>query len=655
MDNNKNTDNISNSDGQSIHHVQDNPLTNMDNENTDIYADEIVPKDAQNMSIEEELDLALPEKFDSGSSSKKPMLILIGMLLITLLVGAGALYYFVFNTTDKEESLVELNRPSKINKLIADIIRNNPSAFFDENLNSGSNYSFGEPLDELPQGLTNPIEESKIPVPKINPSSEIGMFDSPFLVPDLNVYNYRFTSTTVTPGDAADNCDYYTIDETETYQYTEFFDTDRTYYKSESFDSNNDLFSYELGRYGNSENEYINYKGGSFAAKNLFTVYPGFSNDYLYLPESYPVSNPDSYPTSYPEQELIDMFGYNAEIIDYFELDGTVYYKISTSRPITCNPYALDTLDHVLITIYTVNSDNFELIEIEEYLDYIHESSLLERTDITHYRDKVILDAVASEFEFGYDAEMIEVNYRDYVYNPNTEFTAVQGHLLQTEQTLLYPDSSRFEPLYIFGKDFPERVENERYYTLQEFYSDTDHGQSDYLNMYEYRQARPTLEITSWEEEAEYDYYSYINAEVYPADRTIDDIFAQKTEYLNGSFVIQDVPLFIDGATVFAKQLLIDYTATYPFPISYPDSYVVSYPISEPYSYPTGYSYLYQNSYLAFTDSVTGEIYVLNNYNFNDDYMLNVDYFLTRSSDADYQQYLESLRHTFEHSYYCGM
>jgi hypothetical protein len=577
---------------------------------------------------------------DMLRDNQKVYLIFAGVAVISI----GIATAFIFNKVD-EEADDEIVSAQEEQRILTEIIRNNPSVLIEdevtEDVTDSTSSGKQQPAVEQPSNPSDPSDRATVPVPEIPETGPIGDIYDDLISPDINVYNYRHTTIVTEPGLAANVCPvlYYVPDDTTVSEYYEYFDLNRSYYKDE-ITQDGELSYYNLSKYGNTESEYLTYQGGTIAAKLLFDIDPNYSNEWQMEPVSYP-SYPDSYPVSYPEPNILDFFGPNAAITDMEEIDGVIYYDVTSYYYSSCYFYDDNTPQRKFITIYKVDSRDYSIVERKRFIDVIHESTLISTTTTESERDKVNYEQVAEHFSFNYEADILDVNYRDYIYDADVEFAMDMNYLDENNQDLIFPDLDQHQLMYIYGKEFPEKVVNDNYYYTREFYANTERGEQEYLDtMYYYRQ-RPLIGMGF----DTYSDYEYNSIAIYDQNMSLDEIIALKSSYnFNSNTEYIDTQVNINGTYRPAKEIKITYYVTYPYPISYPVSYMVSYPvsypasygISYPVSYPDGYTYAYTTTHLVFYND--DQVVTMTNYGYSDEYLLNQNYTAAQLGEPAFEQ-----------------
>lgn len=468
---------------------------------------------------------------------------------------------YVSRPGDDRESVVE---EAERNEILSEITRNNPKTSIQD--------SFSNIVNQVPdqinsdQGLIDQIQterinngspsnNSPIPTPQVDSNGVVSnIIPAELAAPDLNVYNYRYTKTDVTKGARANECtsvggygyggwgysiynfpsnpgDKYTI---EDYAY---FDQNRSYYRNETRLDDGELVSYNLGRYGSQENEYLEFMDGEFAVRQIFNVYENFSNDYRLNPQSYGVTSyANEVPTSYGEDiTLYDVyFGPDATITDIFEEDGTEFYEIISQYNIDCISDNNYLGEYSYITVYKVNASNFEIVENSRYYNEISDENLVRRSSTINVREKLTLAEIQNEFTFDLTDEITEVNYREYEFDADERLNQLTEYYTQLDNEIIFPVGFNPDYVSIFGRDVPNAVENSRYYLERDFYSSSNFGEKRYNDIITSHNSNPKVGMRLGKVSDGYDYiHIFMNDSIGIEERidnlTKNNIFAVST------------------------------------------------------------------------------------------------------------------------------
>lgn len=491
----------------------------------------------------------------------------------------------------------QITDESEKKEILANVLKNNSvEALTDSNdelnkVNTGVN-----PTDPNTQNNSPSTINSRLaPITDINPENPT---ENPLasLIPLIpSDYSYRYTKTEYEKGDAATKCFY---EDTSFPQYTseyyEFFSNSGIYTKR--FSENSDgLIDYSITRYDTNISDRLVYKGGDYAVRL------NYSNNYYYIPSSYPVV---SYPASYSVNSgqvdnLIERyFGYGAEVLGTEEDDGVEYYIVKRSY----EAWSCDADKIIYLT--WINADNFQIEKYETYLDdETSEDNLVSRTETSVETKKINFGEVESLFSFEYSVNIRELDTENYPQtSENQRLTALNTYLNENNIKLLSIASFRNDYSYApLGRYFPSGWD---YSVDPNFYPVGDHGQLLYdLAVYGSNTKRlPKTEVYSYLYRGNYyGYYDYNNSA--SANENIYSISTEDEKIINANFSgdiqddleTQDIKLKVKtksgntvevNAAVYQKKQYDHHTTSI---VSYPTSYglkPVSYPASYPASYP---------------------------------------------------------------------
>lgn len=580
------------------------------------------------------------------------------VMVAIVIVSVGGAYLLSQGSRQTQEPIATEDEKQEI---LTEIIKNNPKGVITEentarnshlsnvgyqdrtsSASSSSSSSASEDNDEpeLEDILENtPEEQAPIPTPYVPEVGDIEDLDpSDVAAPDIDVYNYRYSKVTTYGGPALESCptqkDQWVNNSNEAVTagnivtYYEYFDANRSFYKSIEQEVDGNVTNYYLGRYGTNDNDYIYFLNGDFAVRHLFDLPENFDNGSRFVPTSYsqevPTSyTPDSYvPESYPsEQENLEIdtgsyFGKNPVVLEIYEKDGENYIVISAGTLIHCsaeNPSVPAT------RIYHVRESDYQIVEQYTYLNGVTSANLLTSRSIEAERDKVAYSQIENIFQFEYENQVREVDYRGYEYNPELRASVIADYLKQGNVPFVGVDDPAFRLVYLSGRMLPEKVENEHFRYVREFYPSTLAGQTEYDNLMEMLAERPVVTYTLAADSAPGWYKKlYANASVHQdmekstlisklESSKVSEIVGQETFYPavlytgSNSQVLTEAVLFtlawqnnpavsyVEPISYFGNENPV--YPSYPLPASYPDSYPEG---------ATSYPYPY-------IDSVTGE------------------------------------------------
>ncbi|KXK26097.1 MAG: hypothetical protein TR69_WS6001001391, partial [candidate division WS6 bacterium OLB20] len=410
-------------------------------------------------------------------------------------------------------------------QILTEIIRNNPEGII--TVAGSSAQSITEEITEeetrtpgrvvsginrIAEDTTSPISKTKIPAPDEYSTGEIDPVDDGDIVaPDLSLYNYRYSSTTVVPGAALDVCNYYGYDAPRRSEYYEYFDPTHAYYLN--IDTvEGELDQYHLGLYGNDVNEVYVYEDGQFGVRYQYDIDPGFSIAYEPVyPDSAPDSGPDSYsgPASYPDSYTVwDYFGYNADVIDRIVTGDKTYFIVESSYSSYCDSSEYGR--HEFITRFKVDADSFQIVERSIYLDQVRADNLLFTELVTTETRTVTHDDVAAQFGFS-RAPVRTLDYRGYVWDGDAVATAVADKLEQMQVTLLLPADDDIQLWGATGSGLYDSVRGTDYHYERAFYPETPLGQAKYDRVQEHLKNTPLISIYGYNDS----YYGFLEIDTY--------------------------------------------------------------------------------------------------------------------------------------------
>jgi hypothetical protein len=561
-----------------------------------------------------------------------------GVLLFAIIC-AAAVWYFQESERDRDEQIFSDEETLEI---LSGVIENNPQGIlseYDERAGStlGTSVYSGDPAEDesiVPLDPNSPTSSSPIPSPVVPEVGDVMPAEEAIVPPDLDVYNYRHTETDYQPGPAYGQCygtqwaPVYSVED-----YYEYFDLDRSYYKYESTNKEtNRLIYYSLGKYGSDINEYYAFRGGDFAARILHDIDPGFSNEWRMDPVSYPG---EGMPIS---DRVKWYFGSDAQITDIFEVDGVLYYEVTATSLWNCYGG-----DHSTIWIYTVRADSLAVERKRGFLDSLESLSNL-ISDMTVTRDirKVYLDEVEDDFVFEKVSEVVDVDYASYEYDADAEYARFVSHLESNGYNLVIPPLDRFDILSLYGKDLPERVENERYYLERSFYPEDGEGQDSYEQVIANRINMPLVSTGFTEDEP----YGWFAVGLYSKFNGVEDLLEKKTKYTDSwNLSWSVVSIDVGDNDIIADKISVRHEVWFSSPISYPVSMPVSYPVTMPTSYGTWYIYPFYWTLLGFR--YMDYPYVIENYGLTDTYLEGISYDHVEAGDIDQGEFSEALEWYF--------
>ncbi len=439
--------------------------------------------------------------------------------IVTISIGAALIF-----SRNQSETAPPVATEEEEQEILTEIIKNNPKAVITDDstakkshLNSGpsknssstskstssaSNNSDSEENQPTLEDLINesPEEQPPIPTPFVSESGEIEPLQPGDVVaPDIKVYNYRYTKVVSAKGPAIDRCAYQqhtlgyynglnTMDwPSVTEVYYEYFDAERSFYKSVEQDGDGDIYNYYLGRYGKNIHEYYHYAGGEFAARNMFKPDPNFDNGASLEPSSYTdsVSVPTSYNDAAQEEvelETYSYFGYNPVVLNIYQDGDETFILISADVYISCDE---NNTSVPAIRRYLVRQSDYQIVEQSTYLYEVADQNLVTSRNIQAERRKVNFDQISNEFTFGAesytaDTEVVDIDYQNYEFNAENRANQIAGYLQEQQLPVTSMWDQRFDWEYFTGRLLPEVVPNENYRYNRSFYAAEDKGQVRY-------------------------------------------------------------------------------------------------------------------------------------------------------------------------------
>lgn len=553
-----------------------------------------------------------------GAFFSKPRNVYItyGVVAVTLVGIVGAIFWSVFNTDPAPSDVESLSDEDK-KVIISKILENNPKGLIDieyadseketSSVKAGSSVASSTTADGRAIDKSNPATNAPIPAPVITGNGDVDPMPVGVIVPDPMLYNYRITEVNTTVGEGAALCGLGMYEEVEpglasSSEYSEFFDDTHMYYKYFSNGYDGILDVAYLTKYGNDVSDYYIYKNGDFAVRHMNDIDENFEvNDYYPFSYNKPESYPDSYQVLEQAQYLEYMYG-SLEFVDSFEENGHQYYILQGVNSSFCE----DGNNHAIISQMKVNADNYYQIEnVAAYVDYVEDESMIyeEDTNIKTEPNVSIADVKYDfTFEDNYNVEVRDVNWADYTFDGLLEAKRAIEYIGTLGYQMFYIDLEDADLLSIYGKDFPERVENERYYYEEDFYEE---GSSTYAMVMEYYRMNPLVEISQLLEanskssgEVEKGYKGetkYVFTSMFDTELTLEEVYYNNwgADFNNPDQInTSDIVINGQSASNMFKVYDMSYVSTYPS----------SYPLSYPTSYPSSYPQYLHPSYLTISD-----------------------------------------------------
>lgn len=535
------------------------------------------------------------------------------LALIVTGVFAIAIFYFASRTSEPEETI----DPSEEQRVLSEIIRNNPKSILpeldesdteieDQNdsiVVNGSNRNETKTVVDNKTGKkvtvnnSNPVNTSPIPSPKVGVNGEyVDLSEEDIILPDLSLYNYRETITTTTHGPGFEICDlifeggcggYYISPsykphngEVVVSKDFAFFDRSHSYYRSD-IEVDGESARTDIGLYGSDIN--VNYSSafGEVYLENIAEPYEWFSNSESWLlANSYSEDSPASYPNSYiaPENVIASQFGSNVILSDPYEEDGREIYEVTLSYFVTCNDER-----RPLFSVYKVAGDTFEILSRSEYIDEVSEDTLRFTQTVSTSRRTVSYEEIEATFtNDDLPGTAVTVDRTDYEYDSEVRGEQIINYLAEYNIDVLKLEDST-ELINIWGARFPGYLDNENLYMQRNYYADTNLGEAMFEQLNEYLDKSPVASIY-WEGNNPH------TTRIYNTNALdLDDLVPDETStdyYFTVSFPVS-FRQSIFGSEAFESEAYRSDTYYYA---TYPTSYPISYALSYSTSYPSSYS-----------------------------------------------------------------
>jgi hypothetical protein len=495
-----------------------------------------------------------------NSSNPKGIYIAAGGIFLILLAGVA---FIILNRRDTPTFTADQQ-----DEILAAVVANNPQAVLEGTESSDS-------VSEVP----SPDLSGNGPIDELSPED--------IQAPNLNVYNYRHTTTRITAGPMKNACtDQPTIENTQ--EYYEYFDPQHSFYTSISKDSDDEIVNVNIAKYGTDINENYYYAGGTLSAKAVFKPYASFDNSYNLYPASYPnysVSYPVSYLNTSTRVAIQGYFGKDPRVTAVTYIGGRKHYEITGTYSYSCNAYTYnpDQL-HTMTAVYTVDASTFAVVEVKHYKGTVASSNLIytNKTDVE--RAKVEYSQVEANFNYTNTDNVITLDYRNYVYSPSATLAGVLNHIQTNSLTVLVPTAS-YKLLSFYGENFPERITGERYREQRDYYPANAKGEARYQQMLEGKKQSPSTN-TYVEVEG-----NFISTSLY-SDNTVEKLKPTFTRHYDPKTVTEKQSILsLEGTNVNVTLIGVPYGSTV-VPVSYPASYLTNpgaFPASYPYVAPIFY------------------------------------------------------------------
>ncbi len=616
-----------------------------------------------------------PIKKEVGMFGKARNIFII-YILIGIVAGLTFVLGVIYLATSNKDDADLVSREEK-QLILSEIIKNNPKSLIElpqtENntgltpvnsqLNDSSSESTNDALTNIGQ-VTLP-KKAPIPLPKLNEDGTANLDPIEGAIPDLNIYNYRESTIEIIGGPAYNTCGQIPAygQKEGIFRNVEYFDKDRSYYRSTVNDQEGNLTSYYIGKYGKQENEIYYSNGGTLVVNNKYKINPSFSNENrINETISYPTSGPASlvndvasYPISYVSTKL----GYYTDsyrLIDIIKEDGDSYYILEVSYEVNCNFPSAQQNKNTVINRLKVNVDTFEIVESSTYLNEVEENKRIQTTKHSSTRKKVSFDEVEDEFNiesFACDvaSELATINLActleakvcsdgsevgrdsakmcafDFCESEKQYVTALtcekkttanivtldysnyvynkQDHAEEVVSTLEKNDQNIIVPSQDFSIGYNSVkglfFKDFDFVGRRDFYTVGTVGDKTFSQVLEDRLKNPEV---SYDLSINNKYYFI---KTYKADlRNVEDILEELTSSYDAYQIEEsEDTVNIDGNNVEAKLL----KATYAFDQA--NNQTVSYPSSYPNSYPN----IYTSTYHFWLIEYGGNIYVIQAYN----------------------------------------
>ncbi|CAG1022297.1 hypothetical protein DOJK_01581 [Patescibacteria group bacterium] len=498
--------------------------------------------------------------------------------------------------------------PEEKRQVLSGIIKNNTKEAIKDpvtpnaptNPTTGGNQATDPQVPVVPQPI--PVE----PVVPVAPDPK----DLP-IVPDLNEYNYRVTTTTTQKGPSSELCKaitlwhgggYMTEDPSADFlkrEYHDYFERYQSYSKGSVYEGEeSNLSAFYINKWGRKEASYTDYLNGSYAVSNVYNPYPEY--DALSDVRTTEDDNLSDY-------TIDDYFGENTEIINVtIDSKGNKIYTIVSTFQTHCsvnyNPHLkLPGIEPLVpSTIYivrTVNEKGFEVTKTERYLDEINAQSLVDVTISETVRSLVDYENIKDVFELDSDVEIVTRDRRQLlpILNTYDELARQVNYLVNRNQNIILPvKDNTLASLYV--ADYrPENYEDFYYYLKDiEFYPDTEWGRFLFDR---------TMERFSYDSKIVYTataygldgYYLYLDK--FEDGVSADSVISEILGFQSTTTQVTDGLVSFDSLEdpIIAKRIEKYFEYNYPIP-----------------SYPVSYSdYNYQSTSVFYVFEYRGDIYRL--------------------------------------------
>jgi hypothetical protein len=386
----------------------------------------------------------------------------------------------------------------------------------------------------------------------------------------------RHTTVQTTAGPAKNQCgDFSYVDSGYTSEDYQYFGIDGSYYSKYSMkDKDGDLTSYGLNIQNPTKNESYIYQGGQYAVKFLYAVATaGAAEDApRTLEEPLGSSVSSSIPTD-TKSSALSYFGEDVDITSTVSINGADYYVIEYSYPSFCTqPYeklaasssmtimpveSNDDAQYKIININYVNTNTFEISQTEQYLNEKSPENLLLTTKTNIESSKKSATEVASNFEFEFDVNVRELDYRNN--SVNNESVKLVKYFKDNKKYFLSPDSSGYVLSSLYSTK-ASLVEGADYYLDRKFYPANEKGTKMFEeNTKVYSGSYIESDFSASFSNGSMSEYLSINA--YNPEDSTDSII--EANGLTADNFIEKLPITIKGTSVEASLYRVSYDYDY--------------------------------------------------------------------------------------------
>jgi hypothetical protein len=339
-----------------------------------------------------------------------------GTLTVIALLGGGFLLANIIGRNMRTEQTATLTAAQQ-QQILAQVLRNNSQISQASRNQTNTNDAADSDANTL-LGERLTAEYSPLPV---DPGIGGGIWQ-----PD---YKFRETTSIMTLGPAQARCaGYGTYNVAGTTHSVDYYaDDGYVYSKYSQKDADGNLLYYYLSKPENDRNATYDYRGGSYAVRNLYAASPTFYSARTDTPTSEgAVVDLDTTATVAAEPTATDIgnyFGPDAKITKEITEGGRKYYEIEYSWDINCDDDGGVKLLYIsavgsvgettnkIVNVQVVDADTFEITEYRVYLDSVDANNLLSATDSQVTVNNNELSTVAGKFDFEYSVTVRDLDW----------------------------------------------------------------------------------------------------------------------------------------------------------------------------------------------------------------------------------------------------